>query len=172
MKPTLFIFAGLPGTGKTTLARRIAHALPATYVRIDTLEQGLRDLCRISVHGEGYGLAYRIAQDNLALGQSVVADSCNPIGITRDEWENVARRSKCEFLHIEVICSDPAEHQRRVEIRAADITGLPSPTWPEIQNRDYHAWDRPRHVVDTARKSENDATAELLRIIHTTAERK
>ena len=35
-------FAGLPGTGKSTLARAVADGLGATFVRIDTIEAALR----------------------------------------------------------------------------------------------------------------------------------
>ena len=38
----LIIFGGLPGTGKTTLARKLANDLGATYLRIDTIERALR----------------------------------------------------------------------------------------------------------------------------------
>lgn len=40
-KSILFIFSGLPGTGKSTLAK----ATGATYLRIDPAEQAIRDLC-------------------------------------------------------------------------------------------------------------------------------
>jgi predicted kinase len=51
MKPTLFIFSGLPGSGKTTLSKRLAKAKNAVYLRIDTVEQAMKDfsfdvLCR------------------------------------------------------------------------------------------------------------------------------
>src|SRR5215217_4404891 len=35
MKPTLIIFSGLPGTGKTTLARLLALQLRVSLVRLD-----------------------------------------------------------------------------------------------------------------------------------------
>jgi predicted kinase len=41
-KSTLIVFGGLPGTGKTTLARAIAEERSATYLRVDTIEQALR----------------------------------------------------------------------------------------------------------------------------------
>ena len=83
--PKLFIFSGLPGTGKTTLSQRLAQHTGAVHLRIDTIEQALRDLCKLDVQAEGYGLAYRVASDNLRLGLHVVADSCNPIDLTRQE---------------------------------------------------------------------------------------
>ena len=90
MKSILFILPGLPASGKSTLAKLIAEEYHAVYVRIDTIEQGLRDLCNFEVQGEGYWLAYRIADDNLKLGRHVVSDSCNPTKLTRREWEEVA----------------------------------------------------------------------------------
>src|SRR6188474_787103 len=90
MKASLYVFSGLPGTGKTALSQQLANRFKAVYLRIDTVEQALRDLCGIAVEGEGYRLAYRVAADNLRLGVSVVADSCNPVELTRREWEMVA----------------------------------------------------------------------------------
>jgi predicted kinase len=159
--PTLFVFAGLPGSGKTKLSQYLAGRVGAVHLRIDTIEQAMRDLCRISVEGEGYRLAYRIATDNLRLGLSVVADSCNPIALTRREWEKVARTEGAEWINIEVICSDPAEHRRRVETREPEIPKLELPTWEEVIRRVYHPWDESRITIDTAGRSVEASCAEL-----------
>ena len=100
MKPSLYVFSGLPGTGKTTLYQRFARKVRAAHLRIDTMEQALQDLCRIVVEGEGYGLAYRVAADNLRLGVSVVADSCNPVELTRGKWEILARDTQARRVNI------------------------------------------------------------------------
>lgn len=160
-RPVLYIFSGLPGTGKTTLARRLAERLKATYLRIDTVEQGLRDLCAIDVQGEGYGLAYRVAADNLRLGVSVVADSCNPIELTRGQWQEVALDAQAEYVNIEVVCSDPVEHRRRVEGRDTSVEGLRLPTWEEVEHREYSEWSTERLVIDTSGRTEVDCFDEL-----------
>ncbi len=137
----------------------------AVYLRIDTVEQALRDLCEIKVEGEGYRIAYRIASDNLGLGNSVVADSCNPIDITRNEWNYVAEEFAGNFLNIEVVCTDKNEHRRRVESRKPEIAGLRLPTWQVVENREYHPWKSNRLIIDTASKSIDRCIAELLEII-------
>ena len=159
---TLFIFSGLPGTGKTTLSKQVAQAISAAHLRIDTLEQGLRDLYGIKVEGEGYRMAYRIAADNLRLGMDVIADSCNPIELTRREWEQVAEDNGAMFVNIEIICSDKSEHRRRVESRMADISGLKLPTWDDVVNREYHNWTKDRIVIDTAGRSESECLETLI----------
>ena len=111
----LYIFSGLPGTGKSTLAKRLAQETGALYMRIDTVEQALHELCNYSVGAEGYQLSYRLIADNLKLGVSAIADSCNTIKLTRDEWEQVATRESAVFSNIEIRCSDSTEHRHRVE---------------------------------------------------------
>jgi len=123
-------------------------------LRIDTIEQGLRDLCGWQVEGEGYRLAHRLAADNLQLGIDVIADSCNPIELTRREWEQVADDNGSAFVNIEVVCSDAAEHRRRIESRTSEVSGLILLTWHEVENREYHDWTQDRIIIDTTQHSE------------------
>lgn len=162
--PTLFIFSGLPASGKTTLAERLAADLMAVHLRIDTIEQAILDLCDFQAEAEGYRLAYRIAADNLRLGLSVVADSCNLIELTRREWEGVARAERAEFVNLEIVCSDSLEHRRRVEHRAPSIPNFKLPTWDEVVTREYHTWTVPRITIDTAGTSA-ETSYEKLRIL-------
>jgi predicted kinase len=169
-KPILYIFSGLPATGKTTLAKIIARRLHAVYIRIDTIEQGLRDLCNYNVQGEGYRLAYRLVEDNLIIGNNVVADQCNPYELTRNEWNNVAIKNNCEYINIEIICSNKTEHKNRVENRKAEIENIQLPTWEEIIKREsdknypayYEPWKEEHIIIDTANKSIEECVKELM----------
>jgi predicted kinase len=151
-KGLLLALGGLPGTGKSTIARRLAAELGATWLRIDTIEQALRDCGTLhaGVLTEGYAVAYRLAEDNLRAGGTVVADSVNPLAVTRDAWVCVAARAGVPLVEVEVTCSDVAEHRRRVEARTNEIAGLRLPTWSEVLGRQYDPWSRPRIVIDTA----------------------
>jgi predicted kinase len=151
----LIIIGGLPGTGKTTIARELAHQLGAVHLRIDSIEQAIWDsgVVSRSLNDAGYRVGYAIAEDNLRIGRTVIADSVNPLPLTRDAWVEVANRAQVSAIEIEVKCSNTSEHRHRVENRMADIPGLRLPTWQEVVSRDYHPWDREHVVIDTASRS-------------------
>jgi len=161
----LIIFAGLPGVGKTTLARELARQRGAAHLRIDTIEQVLTDAGAdaddCSDPGLGYRLAYALAADNLRLGLSVIGDSVNSLIVTREAWRRVAVAAEAAYFEVEVICSELAEHRRRVETRAIDIPGLVPPTWAEVQAREVQPWAGERIVIDTAGRSLEQSLAEL-----------
>jgi predicted kinase len=162
MQPTLLIFSGLPGAGKTTISQEIAKHFHATYFRIDTIEHGIQELCNFDVQGEGYRLTYRITRDNLQIGNTVVIDCCNPIQLTRDEWETIASENNANYLNIEVICSDKREHQKRVENRMSDIQGFEPPSWEEVLHRNYDKWNKEVITIETAHRSILDCVTELI----------
>lgn len=145
----LIILSGRSGVGKTTIARALAAAIDAVHLRIDSIEQALRT-CGVAVESEGYVVAYAVAEDNLRLGRTVIADSVNPWPLTRDAWRSAAARASVPAIDVEIVCSDSREHRRRVETRIADVPGLTLPTWSEVADRDYRPWDREHLVIDTA----------------------
>lgn len=165
----LIVFGGLPGTGKTTIARALAKQLGAFYLRIDTIEQALRSVegSGTEVGSHGYAVAYHVAEDNLRVGRDVVADSVNPIRETRDAWRSVASRTPVKIVEVEVICSNLTEHQFRISSRKSDIPGLKLPSWQDVLDREYEAWDRPHLVIDTASKTVEHLVTDLLARLNT-----
>ena len=159
----LLILSGLPATGKTTIARELARRLRAVHVRIDSIEQALRNsgLVKTSMDDAGYRVGYAVAGDNLRLGLIVIADSVNPLAVTRAAWREVAARAGKRAVEAEVVCSDPGEHRRRVESRVADIPGHALPTWADVGAREYEPWDRNLIRIDTARTGVEQAVAIL-----------
>lgn len=161
----LVVFGGLPGTGKTTISRALAALLGAAYVRIDVIEHALRSAGVLAgdVGSAGYMVGNALAASNLANGHSVVADCVNPVRESRQGWRATAIRAGKRLIEVEIICSDTAEHRRRVEQRISDIDGMGLPTWQAVETRLYEPWDQPHLVIDTAFLSPEEAIAAAAR---------
>jgi len=155
-QPVLICVGGLPATGKSTIARKLAVELAAAYVRIDTIETAI---ARAEGRFEeangwelppGYLVGYEVAADQLRNGVDVVAESVNPLRVSRDAWRDTGLDAGARVVEVEVVCSDATEHRRRAEERILDVPGLANPSWEQISDREYHSWERARLVVDTA----------------------
>lgn len=151
----LIVFGGLPGTGKTTIARELTVRLAATYLRIDAIEQTLRE-AGFAVDEAGYSVANALAAENLKLGCIVIADCVNPVLASRAAWRRTALHNSARMVEIEVVCSEPALHRQRVESRSSDLDGFKLPTWDDVVSRAYEPWDREHLVLDTAHSSLDD----------------
>ena len=153
----LIALSGLPGVGKTTIARALATRIGAVHIRIDSIEDARRRLAKRvePMNDAGYVVGYAVAEDNLRLGLTVIADSVNPWPETRDAWVAVATRAGVRAAEVEIVCRDRNEHRRRVESRLQAESG--APTWPDVVARDYRDWSRARLVVDSAGRSVADA---------------
>ena len=113
--PILYILGGLPASGKSTLAKSLAKKIGAAYIRIDSIEEAILTHKKL-VGPEGYKAAYNLSRDNLKNGLSVIADSVDPIEITRKAWRQVAKDSTAQYIEIEIICSNKTEHRQRLEL--------------------------------------------------------
>lgn len=158
----LYIFAGLPGTGKSALAKYLSQRIAGVYLRVDTIEQTLKNHGINHIYDQGYQVAFSVAFDNLKLGQLVVADSTNLINESRASWRDVATKASAQFIEIEVICSDQDEHKQRVDTRISDIPALQLPTWQSVIGREYHQWDTEIIVLDTAGRTLAQSKSDLL----------
>jgi predicted kinase len=153
LTPTLrlIVFAGLPGAGKTSLARAVARELRAVYLDKDTLRDAVltlgRDL-KLEQAAElarplAYALLVDLARDNLSLGLSVVLDSPARYSAYREQVEQLARNQKADLKLIECICTDESQLRERIERRGG---------WESYQ-QDIATFERltgSRLVVDTA----------------------
>ena len=52
-------------------------------------------------------------------------------------------------------------HQRQVEKRLSDISGLVLPNWENVKNREYHPWSSDRIIIDTANKTPDECFYKL-----------
>ena len=165
----LAVFAGLPGVGKSTLARRVGAALPAAVLAVDTVDSKLR---QYDVHEPrpgfaAYGVVSALAEIQLEMGHHVIIDAVNPVRAARQLWVELAERTGVPLRVVEVVCGDEAEHRRRVEARhaangpearptAADRTKADIPDWVRVLERqaEWEPYIGPRLVVDTSLAAE------------------
>lgn len=146
----LVVFSGLPGTGKTSISVPLAARLGAAHLRIDIIEQALRDAGTALAGPEGYAVAQALADANLRLGLHVVADCVNPVPESRQGWRDAAARAGAVLVDIHLVCSDAALHRARIETRIADIPGLAQPDWDAVTARRFAPRDDAPLVIDTA----------------------
>ena len=159
MGAVLVVIGGLPATGKSTIAIALAGRMATPYIRVDRIEQAIVAWSPLShpLGPVGYAVAYVLAQEQLQLGLDVIVECVNPVAVTRDGWLDIATTAGAVPIEVEVICSDEAEHRRRVETRTSDVNGLPKPGWSAVLKREYEPWNRERLVIDTATTSPESA---------------
>jgi predicted kinase len=160
--PALVVLAGLPGVGKTTVARLLARRQSAVYLRIDAIEQALLGAGVPDVGPAGYTVAFALAAENLRLGRCVVADAVNALRVTRQAWSDVAAKAACRFHLVEIVCSEEAEHRRRVASRMADIPGHVLPVWDAVAQRGFEPISGALCVIDTAVLTPEQSVATIL----------
>jgi predicted kinase len=154
----LIQICGLPGTGKSTLAARLADRRPVVVLGIDAIEAAMwrNGLTPDQTGIAAYSVAHAVALPHLQRGQTVVADAVSAVGPARQGWRGTAEHVGVPLRVIETICPDPAEHRRRVDTRTSDIPGFPLPTWEQVQTvaAQYETRDDDRLVLDTRRDPE------------------
>ncbi len=162
--PVLYLFCGLPGAGKSTLAARLAEDRGAVYLRIDAINQGLRHsaLKLENAMDGGYAVARALAAENLAIGQSVVADAVHWRQEERQVWDEIGADSLARRFWIEVACSDEAMRQDRIERRSAKEGRLGWDAIGPLTMDPVHDADL---CIDTAVEDLNGSLARLFRAL-------
>jgi hypothetical protein len=92
-----------PGSGRDTTTHQ--HARNGSQVRSGLTAGG----SRIRTLGPGCEKAASSGNGTPRsgyMGRTVVADSVNPLAVTRDAWRQVAATTSSEIVEIEVVCSD------------------------------------------------------------------
>ena len=162
----LLVVSGLPGTGKSVLADALGQRLAAVRLSVDDAEEALL-VAGLSPDWTTGVAAYEavgaLAAQNLRTGATVVVDAVNDSEPARETWRRAAASAGAEVQFVLTICTDEAEHRRRLAGRTRPYTHVREPTWDDVQRRaaGCESWAGPHAVVDTVHPL-SDSVARVL----------
>jgi predicted kinase len=161
----LIVMAGLPGSGKSTVAQAAARRLQCAIVSVDPIEAAMwrAGIDRAQPTGlAAYVIVEAVAREQLRIGHDVIVDAVNDVEPARQQWRHLAAQMGVRLLFVEIVASDPVEHRRRLEVRRRGIEGFPEPSWESIEARraGLAEWDDDRLRLDFLRDA--SANAELI----------
>ena len=145
--------AGLPGTGKSTIAEELRERLGHPLVSVDQIESAVLSAGIDSDQPTGlaaYLVAETLAGNVLESGGSVIVDAVNAVSPAREQWVALADRYGNALTFIEVVCSDPVIHRERLEARKRDLPHVSEPSWHAVEQSldEYDEWTGPSAAAD------------------------
>jgi len=142
MQTKLIIFSGLPGTGKSMFASRLARELGLPLLCIDDVIGEVPEGAGIPFWDSKVEILLRLTEVQLELGLSVIVDSVF-MNKDRNHAQEIARRNNAHFLPIYVFVSDEDIWKERVTTRYQDMKHNNVATWEQIQRQRGHfrSWE-------------------------------
>jgi predicted kinase len=134
MQPTLVIFSGLPGTGKSILADRLARELHWPLLRIDDVTGEVPAGADYRFWDGKILVLLNLVEAQLELGISVIADSVF-MGTDRIHAQEIALKYQALFRPIYCYVSDEKLWKERVTKRVEELQNPDVATWERIQHQ-------------------------------------
>lgn len=152
---TLIILSGLPGCGKTTLARLLVQELQLPILTVDDVVYAIPEHLAMR-HADYFWedmvhILLHLVDAQIAWGHSVIVDSVF-MGVdenqTQHRWSDrqrayeIAQRRRVNFRPIYLYISDEAVWRERLAQRARQFPNAPVATWTQVdtQRRYFQPW--------------------------------
>ena len=133
----LVIFSGLPGTGKSTLASRLARELRWPLLCIDDVIGEIPENPGFEFWDSRIAILLDLVETQLKTGIDVIVDSVF-MNMDRHHAQELARKYNVRFLPIHVFVSDETVWEQRVTARYDELNIPEAATWERIQHQRQH----------------------------------
>lgn len=144
--------SGLPGSGKSTVAKQLAADLGCAVISVDTIERGLHEAGVDASQPTGlaaYAAANRLVDVQLGLGHTVIADAVNHHPDARQAWLDLAAAHGVALRVIHVECRDESVHRHRLATRDHELRVVPWERVLELRET-WTPWPVEVETVETA----------------------
>jgi predicted kinase len=149
----VIVVSGLPGSGKSMVAKGLSRELSLPIFSIDPVEAAMwrSGLDQKTTGIAAYEVVAALADEHLKLGHSVIVDAVSPVEAARNMWRKVAANNSAHLVVIEAICSDEQIHKQRIEKRVRSIPGMPEITWELVleRKREFEPWKDKHLTLDS-----------------------
>jgi predicted kinase len=147
-QPTLFIFMGLPASGKSTLARAWSQRHNFVYFNSDVVRKQLTGKSEFSrqrspfgegiytseMTGQTYDALLLYAMHELVKGKTVVLDACYGSKIERRRLVRMADLINVSLCFVSCSCSEKVT-RRRMAKRDTDTTAVSDADWEVFKKK-------------------------------------
>lgn len=162
----LLIFCGLPATGKTTLAKKVAEKINAEILRTDVIRKEIIKEPKYTEEEKDavYREMFLRAGKLLSSGKNVILDANFYKKSQRDDARRVAVRAHAKFFLVEVACPEEKIRERmRERAKEGDESDANK---MDIYYKVKAAWEPitgPHIVVDTSKRDKLKAVLLAIR---------
>lgn len=153
--PSLIIVSGLPGTGKSFLARKIAERLPCVIVESDFVRKTLFEKPTYAPDESTFvhRVAHAVTERLLGLGCHVICDATNLTEWHREKLYSIANRTNAKLVIIRTVAPESVIRERLAKrFSQRDPLDLSDADWAVYQmlKTELEPVRRPHLVVDTS----------------------
>lgn len=138
----LVIFSGLPGTGKSTLANRLAQELHRPLLCIDDVVGEVPENAGNEFWDAQIMALLNLVETQLKLGLDVIVDSIF-MNMDRHHAQELADKYDARFLPVYVFVSDEKNWKERIISRFDELNDPDVATWERIQRqrKSFRDWE-------------------------------